>query len=67
MSVRLSLSFVEDDAQEAFKAVLGRGSKAPDAKCEKQRYRQLLAQAVLEAGVQPLLGGVEYAEDSRTG
>lgn len=48
---------------EAFKAVLGRGCKAPDDKCEKQRYKRLLAQAVLEAGVQPLLGGVEYAED----
>jgi len=48
---------------EAFKAVLGRGCKAPDDKCEKQRYKRLLAEAVLEAGVQPLLGGVEYAED----
>jgi hypothetical protein len=48
---------------EAFKPVVGRGCKAPDEKCEKQRYKRLLAQAVLEAGVQPLLGGVEYAEE----
>ena len=48
---------------EAFKQVIGKGCMAPDAKCEKQRYKKLLAQAVLEAGVQPLLGGVEYAED----
>jgi hypothetical protein len=48
---------------EAFKAVVGRGCRAPDEKCEKQRYKRLLAKAVLDAGVQPLLGGVEYAED----
>jgi hypothetical protein len=48
---------------EAFKAVLGRGCRAPDEKCEKQRYKRLLAKAVLDAGIQPLLGGVEYAEE----
>ena len=48
---------------EAFKEVVGRGCKAPDDKCEKQRYKRHLAQAVLDAGVQPLLGGVEYAEE----
>jgi hypothetical protein len=48
---------------EAFKAVLGRGCNAPDEKCEKQRYKRLLAKAVLDAGIQPLLGGVEYAEE----
>lgn len=48
---------------EAFRTVLGRGCQAPDAKCEKDRYKMLLAQAVADAGVSPLLGGVEYAED----
>lgn len=48
---------------EAFRAVLGRGCKAPDAKCEKKRYKRLLGAAVLDTGVQPLLGGIEYAED----
>ena len=48
---------------EAFKEAVGRGCKAPGEKCEKQRYKRLLNQAVLEAGVQPLLGGVEYAEE----
>jgi hypothetical protein len=48
---------------EAFRVVLGRGCNAPDAKCEKQRYKRLLSRAVLDAGVQPLLGGIEYAED----
>lgn len=48
---------------EAFKNVLGHGCKAPDEKCEKRRYKRLLAEAVVEAGIQPLLGGVEYAEE----
>ncbi len=48
---------------EAFKNILGRGCQAPDQKCEKDRYKQLLVQAILDCGVDPLLGGVEYAED----
>jgi hypothetical protein len=48
---------------EAFKAVLGQGCKAPALKCEKGLYKSLLSQAVLATGVQPLLGGIEYAED----
>ena len=48
---------------EAFKAVLGEGCRAPDAKCEKGRYKRLLSEAVLKTGVQPLFGGIEYAED----
>lgn len=47
----------------AFKQVLGRGCKAPDEKCEKDRYKRLLINAVIEAGIEPLLGGVEYARD----
>ena len=53
--------FLLDSA--AFKAVLGNGCMAPDDKCEKHRYKRLLNTAVIESGVQPLLGGVEYAED----
>ncbi len=53
--------FLIDSA--AFKTVLGRGCSAPDQKCEKDRYKRLLNQAVLDAGVEPLLGGVEYAEE----
>ena len=48
---------------EAFKAVLGRGCAAPDEKCEKQRYKKLLNAAIRAANVEPLLGGIEYAED----
>ena len=48
---------------EAFKTVLGRGCQAPDMKCEKDRYKQLLAGEVRRTGIEPLLGGIEYAED----
>lgn len=47
----------------AFKAAVGKGCSAPDTKCEKDRYKRLLAEAVRDAGVNPLLGGVEYAQD----
>jgi hypothetical protein len=47
----------------ALRPVLGYGCQAPDQKCEKNRYKNLLMQAALDAGVQPLLGGIEYAED----
>lgn len=48
---------------KAFKDVLGRGCQAPDEKCEKNRYKYLLSEAVKDAGAEPLLGGIEYAED----
>lgn len=47
----------------AFKEVVGRGCSAPDQKCEKGRFKRLLADAVAAAGVKPLLGGIEYAEE----
>jgi hypothetical protein len=47
----------------AFKQVLGQGCSAPSYKCEKDRYKTLLTQAIREAGVKPLIGGIEYAED----
>lgn len=47
----------------AFKEVLGRGCEAPDYKCERDRYKRLLAQAVRDAGVMPILGGIEHMED----
>ena len=47
----------------AFKAVVGKGCNAPDLKCAKDRYKKLLAEAVVECGVRPLLGGIEYAEE----
>lgn len=47
----------------AFKKVLGKGCPAPDCKCEKDRYKRLLIQAIRAAGIKPLVGGIEYAED----
>ena len=48
---------------EAFKKVLGHGCSAPDQKCEKNRYKQVLASQMARAGIEPLLGGLEYAKD----
>jgi hypothetical protein len=47
----------------AFKAVLGIACKVPDQKCDHERYKSLLIQAVRAAGAAPLFGGMEYAED----
>jgi hypothetical protein len=47
----------------AFKQVLGKACPAPDQKCNRDRYKSLLAQAVVDSGAAPLLGGMEYAED----
>jgi hypothetical protein len=47
----------------AFKTVFGVGCDAPDQKCERDRYKRLLLQAIRKAGILPSLGGIEYAED----
>lgn len=47
----------------AFKAVFGKGCDAPDKKCDRGRYKHQLFEAVRSAGVVPLLGGIQYAED----
>jgi Domain of unknown function (DUF4276) len=47
----------------AFKAVFGKGCEPPDRKCDRDRYKRLLAQAVSQAGVTPLIGGLEHARD----
>lgn len=46
----------------AFKAVLGKGCAAPDNKCERDRYKERLMQAVRDTGFNPTLGGLEHAE-----
>ena len=48
---------------QAFKQVLGQSCQAPDQKCNRDRYKQLLDSAVRKAGVEPLLGGIEFAEE----
>ena len=47
----------------AFKAAVGQGCDAPDRKCDRARYKQRLMETVRDAGVTPILGGLEYAED----
>jgi hypothetical protein len=47
----------------AFRTVLGAGCEAPDEKCDRYRYKKILADAVRDAGVNPALGGIEYADD----
>ncbi|MHB8626516.1 MAG: DUF4276 family protein [Aggregatilineales bacterium] len=47
----------------AFKTVFGIGCQSPDQKCERDRYKKLLREAILKAGINPPLGGIEYAED----
>lgn len=47
----------------AFRDVVGHGCDAPDQKCERERYKRLLIEAIYNAGVAPILGGIEFAED----
>ncbi len=47
----------------AFKSVLRKGCEAPDRKCDRDRYKKLLAQAVSQTGVAPSIGGIEHARD----
>jgi hypothetical protein len=43
--------------------VVGKGCPAPDHKCKKDRYKEQLVRAIRDAGLQPVLGGLEYAEE----
>jgi len=47
----------------AFRVVLGKGCDAPDQKCDRDRYKVKLTEAILNADVIPLIGGLEHAED----
>lgn len=47
----------------AFKAVFGKGCGAPDQKYARDRYKQLLIRAISATGIEPSLGGIEFAED----
>jgi hypothetical protein len=46
----------------AFKAVFGKGCKPPDKKCEKDRYKKLLNDAILAADGEITISWVEHAE-----
>lgn len=47
----------------AFKSVLGKGCQAPNQKCSRDRFKQLLFEAIQQAGISPILGGMEHATD----
>lgn len=49
----------------AFKSVFGKGCKSPDQKCNRDRYKRLLIEAIQQANpaISPLIGGFEYAAD----
>ena len=46
----------------AFKKVMGKGCSAPVQKCERDLYKKLLWEAMLNIGVTPPLGGIEYSD-----
>ncbi len=48
---------------QAFKTVFGTGCTLPRIKCAKDEYKGLLRKAIRDAGIEPPLGGLEYAED----
>ena len=47
----------------AFKTVFGKGCPAPDQKCERDRYKRMLLNAIAEAGIMPPIDGIEQIED----
>ena len=48
----------------AFKAVFGKGCRAPDQKCDRGRYKHQLSEAIRANDIVPRLGGIEYAKTS---
>ena len=48
---------------EAFKKVFGRHCSVPKRKYDRERYKRLLLQTIRDAGVIPLLGGIEHIPD----
>lgn len=48
---------------EAFKKVFGRHCSVPKRKYDRERYKRLLLQTIRDAGVIPLLGGIEHIAD----
>lgn len=47
----------------AFKKVFGGDCSIPNRKCDRNRYKRLLLQAIRDTGVIPILGGIEYTSD----
>lgn len=47
----------------AFRSVFGKGCDAPDRKCDRNRYKHRLTDAIRATGITPNLGGIEFAHD----
>jgi len=47
----------------AFKRVFGKGCAVPDKKCERDRYKKMLRDEIRAAGYNPIMGGMEWADD----
>lgn len=48
---------------ESFKAVVGRSPRLGKKKCARDHYKNMLANAVRQAGHPPTLGGIEFAQE----
>jgi hypothetical protein len=53
--------FMADPA--SFEQTLGRRPRVGKRKCERDRYKRILARTVRDAGYPALLGGLEFADD----
>jgi hypothetical protein len=49
--------------RQSFKEVVGVQPPAERRKCERERYKRILAQAVRDAGQPAILGGIEFAKE----
>jgi hypothetical protein len=47
----------------AFRKVFRRGCTLPALKCAKDEYKRLLLKEIRDSGIEPILGGQEFAED----
>ncbi len=47
----------------AFRKIFGKGCPTPDQKCERDRYKRLLLNAIYEADIDPSSIGLEYIAD----
>jgi len=49
--------------EAALRAVFRRGCTLPVLKCAKDEYKRLLLKEIRDSGIEPILGGEEFAED----
>jgi hypothetical protein len=51
----------------AFNEVVGTTPRLGRRKCARDRYKAILAQSIIQAGLVPTLGGIEFAQELVTG